>query len=425
MPRPTPSAPRATRWARPRPGRRDQQRAVRPARHGAPRTTSTASRRRPALRSGWRCSTRASARRPRSRSRHHFDAATRGEVSYFLGTEVAGLIAGAARRRPAPVGFAPGTEIVDVRAYVDRGPTRRSRAVDAGAGRPGSPGWPTHARGAEHQGRRRPVRGATSPALHRRSRRCRRPGSSWWPPPATVPATAPSSRRPRAASRRGRRRRSPSRRATRTSSRSTPPATATRAAGAAVKNSRTTVAAPTYNAVSYGLNGHTCVVQPIATGAAAAEVTGVVALLWQMFPTTPRADRRPAGQHRQRHDRRPDPADRRRRRPALRGADPAARARRRATWSGRCPRPTRHPGHGAGARRRRAGQTRDDAVWWGLIGGGLLVVALMLRARCSARRRGQRVLIRPPSMTTFGPGHVAEPGGGQEERPRRRPPRAV
>ena len=36
-----------------------------------------------------------------------------------------------------------------------------------------------------------------------------------------------------------------------------------------VKNSRTTVAAPTYDAVSYGLNGHTCLVQPTSTGAAA------------------------------------------------------------------------------------------------------------------------------------------------------------
>ena len=63
-----------------------------------------------------------------------------------------------------------------------------------------------------------------------------------------------------------------------------------------VKNSRTTVAAPTYDAVSYGLNGHTCLVQPTSTGAAAGEVAGVLALLWQRFPKdVARADRRPAG----------------------------------------------------------------------------------------------------------------------------------
>jgi len=51
-----------------------------------------------------------------------------------------------------------------------------------------------------------------------------------------------------------------------------------------VKNSRTTVAAPTYDAVSYGLNGSTCLVEPTSTSAAAGEVAGVVALLWQRYP---------------------------------------------------------------------------------------------------------------------------------------------
>lgn len=46
-----------------------------------------------------------------------------------------------------------------------------------------------------------------------------------------------------------------------------------------LQNSATDVAAPTYNAVSLGRNGSTCLLRDVATSWAAAEVSGVVALL--------------------------------------------------------------------------------------------------------------------------------------------------
>jgi membrane-anchored mycosin MYCP len=49
-------------------------------------------------------------------------------------------------------------------------------------------------------------------------------------------------------------------------------------------NSATDLAAPTYAAVTVGLNGETCVLPQVATSWAAAEVGGVAALLRQRFP---------------------------------------------------------------------------------------------------------------------------------------------
>ena len=174
--------------------------------------------------------------------------------------------------------------------------------------------------------------------------------------------------------------------------RSTRPAPATRpgAGERVVKNSRTAVAAPTYDAVSYGLNGHTCLVQPTSTGAAAGVVAGVLALLWQRFPKEQPAqivarlvntadgttdDPTPltgAGvvQPYEALTRPLAPVD-----------DGRGRADRRADRR-------RRPGHRARARRTDLlASTRENAVWWGLIGGGVLVVALMLRPVLARRRR--------------------------------------
>ena len=49
-------------------------------------------------------------------------------------------------------------------------------------------------------------------------------------------------------------------------------------------NSATTVAAPTYGARTYGLDGRPCVLESVATSWAAAEVSGLLALLWQRYP---------------------------------------------------------------------------------------------------------------------------------------------
>lgn len=51
-----------------------------------------------------------------------------------------------------------------------------------------------------------------------------------------------------------------------------------------LQSSATDVAAPTYNAVSLGMNGSTCLLRDVATSWAAAEVSGVVALLRARYP---------------------------------------------------------------------------------------------------------------------------------------------
>jgi membrane-anchored mycosin MYCP len=49
-------------------------------------------------------------------------------------------------------------------------------------------------------------------------------------------------------------------------------------------SSATDVAAPTYGSVVLAVNGSTCTLQDINSGWAAAEVSGVLALLWSRFP---------------------------------------------------------------------------------------------------------------------------------------------
>ncbi len=146
-------------------------------------------------------------------------------------------------------------------------------------------------------------------------------------------------------------------------------------------NTATDVAAPTYDAVSVGTNGSTCRVRQVATSYAAAEVSGVIALLCSAFP-----DDTPA----------------------------QILTRLERTASGTTDNPTRlqgagvvqpvealtrplHPDRGGavdhtttdqgGTPRAAAPEpdadvladTRDRAVWWGLLGGGALLLALILR----------------------------------------------
>ncbi len=154
------------------------------------------------------------------------------------------------------------------------------------------------------------------------------------------------------------------------------------------KNSRTVVAAPSYDGVSYGLNGVSCVVEPIATGAAAAEVSGVVALLWQVYPHDS-AKQIIARLVHTANGTTDDPTP-------LTGAgvvqpyealtrpldpDSEGNVERTVTQADVRPEATAPvPAPDVLA------QTRDDAVWWGLIGGGLLVVALLLRPVLARRR---------------------------------------
>ena len=155
-----------------------------------------------------------------------------------------------------------------------------------------------------------------------------------------------------------------------------------------VKNSNTTVAVPTWDAISYGIDGRPCVIEPAATSWAAAEVSGVLALLWQMYPDDTASQieaRLVETANGTPDDRNPltgagvvQPSE-----ALTRPLDPSR--------SGRVERSTVAEGDTAPAvapepREDLLAGTRDDAVWWGLIGGGLLVVALLLRPVLARRR---------------------------------------
>jgi membrane-anchored mycosin MYCP len=155
-----------------------------------------------------------------------------------------------------------------------------------------------------------------------------------------------------------------------------------------VQNSNTTVAVPTMDAISFGLDGRPCVLEPAATSWAAAEVSGVLALLWQMYPhdSAAQIEARLVSAANGTPD---DPTP-------LTGAgvvqpyealtrplDPARSGKVERTVA------VEHTSAPAAAPEPPAdllAGTRDDAVWWGLIGGGVLVVALLLRPVIARRR---------------------------------------
>ena len=155
-----------------------------------------------------------------------------------------------------------------------------------------------------------------------------------------------------------------------------------------VKNSRTSVAAPAYDAVSYGLNGVTCLVRPTSTGAAAGEVAGVLALLWQRYPKSKPAqvvarlentadgttdDPTPLTGY---GVVQPYEALTRPLRPSKTGEVERTVVREEDQTRATAPEPEDD----------LLASTRENAVWWGLIGGGVLLVALMLRPVLARRR---------------------------------------
>jgi membrane-anchored mycosin MYCP len=158
---------------------------------------------------------------------------------------------------------------------------------------------------------------------------------------------------------------------------------------AVLKNSQTDVAVPTTGGISYALNGSSCTVGAVATSWAAAEVSGVLALLWQRFPADNAqqimsrlvntasgmtGDRTPmtgAGVVQ------PYEALTRPLAPGKNGAIQQATTQESGDET-KATAPEPKPDLLAGP--------RDDAVWWGLIGGGTLVVALLLRPVLARRR---------------------------------------
>ena len=158
-----------------------------------------------------------------------------------------------------------------------------------------------------------------------------------------------------------------------------------------LENSQTDVAAPTAGAVSYSLQGGSCVLAEPATSYAAAEVSGVLALLQSAYDepvaasvrrllTT--ADGRPdipntlvgAGQVQAMSalTRPMDIADD--------GTDLSAGTVEHQ------PQVLSVPEKPDDVLR----STREDAVWWGLVGGGTLLLALLLRPVLARRRRTLR-----------------------------------
>ncbi len=156
-----------------------------------------------------------------------------------------------------------------------------------------------------------------------------------------------------------------------------------------LQNSATDVAAPTYGGVSLGVNGSTCLLLDIATSWAAAEVSGVVALLRDRYPEdsaaqiVARLEQTASGS--------PDDEN------VLTGAgvvQPLEALTRPLTpdLEGDLDRDdpeesTIPPAVSPQPRADLLASARDDAVWWGLFGGGAVVLALLLRPILSRRRR--------------------------------------
>ncbi|MFC7497035.1 MULTISPECIES: S8 family serine peptidase [unclassified Nocardioides] len=317
-----------------------------------------------------------------------------GEIEDPLGTEVAGLVAGADRPDGQPVGFAPDAEIVDVRVYVDP-------ASDEDSARPSAPNLSDGLRWVADRAGELNIKVAVVPfAVHKNGglKHAVRIAQQ-----AGVVVVAATGDRPEDGTEL----------ATDFATEVQDPEVRTEDAGPVLfpagypgvvavnssgdpdgafanvlKNSRTTVAAPSYDAVSYGLNGSTCLVQPTSTAAAAGEVAGVLALLWQRFPKAEPGQvvARLVNSANGTPD---DPTP-------LTGAGvvqpfealtrplaPAAdgtveRTVVREVPRARAPAPEPEPDPMA--------DLREDAVWWGLIGGGLLVIALLLRPVLARRR---------------------------------------
>ena len=156
-----------------------------------------------------------------------------------------------------------------------------------------------------------------------------------------------------------------------------------------LQSSATDVAAPTYRAVTLAASGGTCVLNQVATSWAAAEVSGVVALLRSWFPDE-NADQIVA-----RLEATADGTlDAR---TVLTGAgvvqpveamsrplapDRSGRIEQAVAEETEIPRAT-----APDPRTDPLDLVRDQMVWWGLLGGAALVLALLLRPVLARRRR--------------------------------------
>lgn len=158
-----------------------------------------------------------------------------------------------------------------------------------------------------------------------------------------------------------------------------------------LQSSAIDVAAPTYEAVSLGMNGSTCRLYDPATSWAAAEVAGVVALLRARF----RGESADQVVARLRQTATGSPEDHN----VLTGAgvvQPVEALTRRLTPDRRGDLDLTEPADSDIPRAvapvpetDALADAKHEAVWWGLAGGGAVVLALLLRPLL-ARRRGAR-----------------------------------
>lgn len=154
-----------------------------------------------------------------------------------------------------------------------------------------------------------------------------------------------------------------------------------------LQNSATDLAAPTFGAVSLGLNGSTCLLDDVATSWAAAEVAGLAALLRSAYDDenadqiVARLTRTASGSAGDRHVLvgagvvQPLEALTRPLSPTRRGELDPLPEQESTLPAARAPRPDADLLAGA----------RADAVWFGLLGGGGLVLALLLRPLLARR----------------------------------------
>jgi len=159
-----------------------------------------------------------------------------------------------------------------------------------------------------------------------------------------------------------------------------------------LQNSATDVAAPTYNGVTFAINGSTCMLNgdpPVATSWAAAEVSGVVAMLrsWYRDDSAEQIVARVK-----------TTADGTADNPSLltgagvvqplEALDRPLRVEPDGTLDAATEEASRVPRAVAPPPVEDAmAQMRHDAVWWGLFCGGALVLALVLRPVLARRRR--------------------------------------
>ena len=327
--------------------------------------------------------------------------ARKDELVFYHGSAVAGLIAGNARPDGKPVGIAPGAEIVDVRVYDQVAPTDTSEVgITTEAVVDGLEWVAANADRLDIGVVNLSVSVEPSGALERRRPQGPKPRTwSWWRPAATdrwrtsdpllaeyaeyrpgedaVEDVFPAGYLDQVV------------------------AVNATAGGYLVdgepgevrdwvlQSSATDVAAPTYRAVTLSANGSTCVLNQVATSWAAAEVSGLVALLRSWYPDE-NADQIVARLEATADGTVDGPT-------VLTGAgvvqpveamtrplspDRSGRIEQAAAEESRIPRAT-----APDPRTDPLALVRDQMVWWGLLGGAGLVLALLLRPILARRRR--------------------------------------